>query len=60
VISRRTEWFVLAFGSWGRCRPPDDVEKLVRKTDAGDWWAEDGSLERLPKAIWEEDTKPGG
>lgn len=59
---RRTEWFMLAFGGWGRCRPPDHMKEVLTWTDEGMWmddWQDERSLERLPRRSWDEPTDPG-
>jgi len=50
-VKRRTTWFRLMFGSWGRCRPVGHQKHmLVNETGVGDWWIMD----------WDEDdTQPG-
>jgi len=41
-VSRRTFWFVLAFGSWGSIRPPDgDKRALASRSIKGAWRHDD-------------------
>lgn len=62
-MRRRTEWFRVAFGGYGRVRPPDHTkDTLVIGSGMGGWWDRHGNpitREQSARGFEEEDTDPG-